>query len=72
MAQLNDLLVLGYSNLLSTVNVFSDILPSVTNTHSLGTSDLKWKNVYATIFYGDLNGNASTATALTTSAGSPT
>lgn len=74
MAQLNDLLVLGYSNLLGTVNVFSDILPSVTNTHSLGTSDLKWKNVYATTFYGafsgtltgNVSGNAGSATKLQT------
>lgn len=48
-----------------------NINPRTANTGSIGTSILKWNKMYATIFYGDLNGNASTATALTTSAGSP-
>lgn len=36
------------------------------NTQSLGTSDRKWSNVYATTFTGNLSGNASTATKLQT------
>lgn len=42
------------------------IAPSATNTYSLGTSSLKWSNVYATTFTGNLNGNATTATSATT------
>lgn len=40
----------------------SSIAPSTNNQTSLGTSSLKWSNVYATTFYGALSGNASTAT----------
>ena len=47
-----------------------NVYPLVTNTKTLGTSSLKWANVYATTFTGDLIGNASTATSLTTNAGS--
>ena len=36
-------------------------IPERTNEVSLGTSSLKWKNVYATTFTGDLSGNASSA-----------
>lgn len=43
-----------------------NIYPLVTNTKTLGTSSLKWKNVYATTFNGALSGNASTATKLKT------
>lgn len=39
----------------------SHILPSA-NSKNLGASDLKWQNVYATTFYGALEGNATTAT----------
>lgn len=35
------------------------------NLRSLGTSSLKWKGVYATTFYGALDGNATTATKAT-------
>ena len=38
----------------------------------LGASGYEWDNVYANTFHGELDGNASTATALTTSAGSST
>jgi len=37
--------------------------PINNNTGSIGTSDNKWANVYATTFIGDLTGNANTATA---------
>lgn len=33
------------------------IAPSATNSYSLGTSSLKWSNVYATTFTGNLTGN---------------
>ena len=37
------------------------IAPSATNTYTLGTSSLKWSNVYATTFTGNLSGNATSA-----------
>ena len=40
--------------------------PWSSNAQSLGTSDKKWSNVYATTFTGSLSGNASTATKLQT------
>ena len=33
------------------------VAPSVNNTYTLGTSSLKWSNVYATTFTGNLTGN---------------
>ena len=42
------------------------ITPSSTNSYTLGTSSLQWSNVYATVFTGNLNGNAVTATSATT------
>ena len=39
--------------------------PGTNNTYDLGTSDYKWKNVYATAFIGNLSGNASSATKAT-------
>lgn len=33
------------------------IAPTATNTYALGTSSLKWSNVYATTFTGNLTGN---------------
>lgn len=41
------------------------IAPSANNSYTLGTSSLKWNNVYATTFTGNLTGNASTATTAT-------
>ena len=41
------------------------VLPSATNTLSLGNSTYKWSNVYATNFNGALKGNADTATTAT-------
>lgn len=41
------------------------IAPSANNSYTLGTSSLKWDNVYATTFTGNLTGNASTATTAT-------
>ena len=33
------------------------VIPQINNTYDLGTSDLRWKNIY-----GNLKGNADTAT----------
>ena len=41
------------------------ITPSATNTYNIGTSSLKFANVYATKFVGALSGNATTATTAT-------
>ena len=46
--------------------VWRSISPATTNKYNLGTSSLKWKDVYATTFHGALDGNASTATSATT------
>ena len=37
------------------------IAPSANNSYTLGTSSLKWSNVYATTFTGNLSGNATSA-----------
>lgn len=44
------------------LSVSGNITPSLNNSIALGTSNLKWSNVYATTFTGNLSGNASTAT----------
>lgn len=60
----HDYLPLGGGTL--TGNLSSrQIAPSTNNSYTLGTSSLKWSNVYATTFTGDLTGNASTATTAT-------
>lgn len=41
------------------------VIPTTTNTCDLGSTTLKWKNVYATTFTGNLSGNATTATSAT-------
>ena len=38
------------------------VIPQANNTYDLGTSALKWKNIYGGTFIGSLNGNAATAT----------
>lgn len=40
----------------------SSFYPGITDAFTLGTSDRKWSNVYATTFTGDLDGNATSAT----------
>ena len=47
----------------NTMNFGVDLLPTTTNTFSLGSSEKKWNNIYATNFNGNLTGNASTAAA---------
>ena len=49
------------------------VVPGANNNHTLGSSSLKWNNIYATTFTGALSGNATTATTatkLSTNAGS--
>lgn len=45
---------------------FNNTIPSSNNSRTLGTSALKWNNVYATTFTGALSGNATTASTLQT------
>lgn len=42
-------------------------VPAVNNTYTLGTAALKWSNVYATTFTGNLTGSTSTITTTTSS-----
>ena len=44
--------------------VWRSISPATTNTYNLGSSSLKWKDVYATTFHGALDGNATSASYL--------
>ena len=56
----NNALRIGMNTL--DIYVGGNLNPLVTNTKTLGTSDYKWKNVYATAFTGNLTGNADSAT----------
>ena len=56
----NNVLQLGMNTYDATFS--GNVNPAVTDTKTLGTSSLKWANVYATTFTGDLAGNAATAT----------
>lgn len=47
---------------------YGNISPDANNTGTLGTSSMKWNNVYATTFTGALSGNASSATSAGTTA----
>lgn len=44
-----------------TQSITSHLNPKTNNAQDLGTSSLKWRNIYATTFNGDLNGKATTA-----------
>lgn len=46
-------------------SVYGSITPFNTSTYNLGSSSLKWNDVYATKFNGDLNGAATTLSGLT-------
>ena len=52
------------------VTVYNNLSPSTNNTRTLGTSSMKWSNVYATTFTGNLTGTATNATHITISDGS--
>ena len=41
--------------------VIGDLVPITTNVYDLGTSSLKWRNIYATTFVGAISGTASNA-----------
>ena len=47
------------------LQIKNKIVPSSNNTSDIGTSTLRWKNIYATDFTGHLAGNADTATLAT-------
>lgn len=47
MAQLNDLLVLGKANFLGNTQLRGDILPHSNNAFNIGSTSLKWANIYA-------------------------
>lgn len=52
------------------VTVYNNLSPSTNNARTLGTSSMKWSNVYATTFTGNLTGTATNATHITISDGS--
>ena len=47
------------------LNTNKEFIPVGINSYSLGSSSYKWASVYATNFYGNLVGNAATATSAT-------
>lgn len=51
---------------------YGNISPDANNTGTLGTSSMKWNNVYATTFTGALSGNATSATNTGTTNTNPT
>ena len=52
----NNAIQIGMNTLDMTLG--GDLLPKATNTLTIGTADLKWKNIYATTFTGNLTGIA--------------
>ncbi|MBO7536036.1 MAG: hypothetical protein J6T34_02685 [Bacilli bacterium] len=56
----NNALRIGMNTL--DIHVGGNLNPLVNNSKTLGTSSLKWANVYATTFTGNLDGNAASAT----------
>lgn len=55
----NNALQIGMNTLDMTLG--GNLLPKATDTLTIGTSDLKWKNIYATTFTGNLVGTAAYA-----------
>lgn len=53
---------LNYSSATGYQFTATTLQPGTTNTYDIGTSSLKWKNVYATTFTGALSGNADSST----------
>jgi len=53
-------------NIVFQADIDSNIIPDDDDTFNLGATDRKWAKVYSTNFYGELTGNASTATELQT------
>jgi hypothetical protein len=50
-----------------TLTLNGDLVPSADSTHDIGTTGVRWANIYADTFTGALSGNATTATTLATS-----
>ena len=66
-SELRKYLPLAGGTMVGTINSQS-IIPTVNSTYSLGSTDYKWNNIYANNF----NGNADSATKLTSNAGTST
>ena len=56
-ANSNYLTSLQNDNFTSTLKMTGVFAPSTTETYTLGTSSLKWSNIYSTTFTGNLTGN---------------
>lgn len=68
LAYTTDAVIKAKNNSVSNGIQFSEdgsLKPWLNNAQSLGASDKKWSNVYATTFTGNLSGNATTATSAT-------
>ena len=63
----NDAIIFSNTTTFNNTISASNINPIENETYNLGTSSLKWTNVYANFFYGDLKGNADTATQVNSS-----
>jgi hypothetical protein len=70
-SKVSEYLPLGGGRMNGTINS-QGIIPTASNIYNLGDETKTWLNVYANTFNGTLNGNAATATALTSNAGSLT
>ena len=60
------LYVNGTSYFNGDISRVGNIFPLANNNKNLGSSSIKWANIYATTFHGALDGNASTASKLAT------
>jgi hypothetical protein len=59
---------IGTTNPTSKLQVAGDVTPSVTNTYDLGTTSLKWNNIYANNIVGNVTGAASSLSVTSDSA----
>ena len=57
-------LVGKYIPLAGSTAITGSLVPKTTNSINLGSSSIKWANIYATTFHGALSGNASSASKL--------
>lgn len=60
----NDTIIFSNTTTFNNTISAQHINPISNNSYDLGTNSLKWANIYAQFLYGDLKGNADTATAL--------
>ena len=63
---INNLTAVNTLNLGGNARIISDVIPSANTTYSLGTTALRWNNIFANTITGALAGNATTATTLQT------